>query len=398
MEKYQPAAGEDMALWINVSYIDDDVTRQEIHSTTSASDAFLNFQRRVSEDNGKTWKPFEPLDRVTLQLPEGGMVTFPGKSTYDPVLDILYQNSMRRLWPGGEMYHYEKGHDYNDHSMILENGQEIELKYEPGPDFDPENPFDSIYGVTNQAYLGQQVVVDKDGTAFFPMLCARIGQKNMIHQGGIVLMRRDPVSGEWSASNRQFISPNVSSRGLLEPDVAVLKNGNLILVCRGSNVKGWWGKNSMAHVTHPDSLEGRKWLMLSSDGGRTLSPVKEFTYDDGSRFYSPSAIHTFIRSSKNGKLYWIANIVEEVPDGNSPRYPLYIAEINEDIPAVIKNSLVEIDDRQENETEKLHLSNFSVLENRETFEIEIYITKVGQIPDHFWQGAVYKYVVSLPAR
>ncbi len=173
MDMYLPAAGEDNALWMDVSYIDGELTRQEIHSTSSASDAYLNFQRRISKDNGKTWLPFEPIERVTLQLPEGGMVTYPGKYTYDPTLDILYQNSMRRLWPGSEMYTFDwktTEHPFNDHTFVTENGRVRELKYEPGPDFDPENPFDSTYCLTNRAYLGQRVVVDKDGTAYFPMV------------------------------------------------------------------------------------------------------------------------------------------------------------------------------------------------------------------------------------
>ena len=392
---YLASAGEDNALWIGVSYIDADLTRQEIHSTSSAADAYLNFQRRVSQDNGKTWGPFEPLERVTLQLPEGGMVTYPGENTFDPVLDILYQISMRRLWPGGEMYTFDwktREHPFNDHTFVTENGRKRELKYQPGPDFDPENPLDSTYCLTNRAYLGQRVVVDKDGTAYFPMVCYRSGEENVINKGGVILMRRDPVTGEWTPSNQRYISPNISSRGLDEPDVTILTNGNLLIVCRGSNEKG------LSPTTYPDSLEGRKWYLLSTDGGRTLSPAQEFTYDDGSRFYSPSSIHMFIRSSKNGKLYWIANIVEDVPEGNTPRYPIYIAEIDEEIPAVKKNSLVIIDDRKENEPEELQLSNFSILENRETLDIEIYITKIGQIADHFYQGAVYRYHVTVPAR
>ncbi len=57
-----------------------------------------------------------------------------------------------------------------------------------------------------------------------------------------------------------------------------------------------------------------------------------------------------------------------------------------------------IDVRRENQTEVLQLSNFSILENRETLDIGIYITKIGEIQDHFWYGAVYKYIVKVPTR
>jgi hypothetical protein len=202
-------------------------------------------------------------------------------------------------------------------------------------------------------------------------------------------MRKDPNTGIWSASNQQYISPNISSRGLLEPEVAILSNGNILVVCRGSNAKG------LDHTIFPDSLQGRKWYVISTDQGKTISPVKEFTYDDGSRFYSPSSIHTFRRSSKNGKLYWFANIVPEEPIGNSPRYPLIMAEVDENIPAIkIKNQNL-IDTRREGEPAGVQLSNFSVIENRETMDFEIYLTKIGQVPDHLWHGDVYKYTVIL---
>ena len=138
-------------------------------------------------------------------------------------------------------------------------------------------------------------------------------------------------------------------------------------------------------------------MSVSTDGGKTLSPVEEFRYDDGSSFYSPSSIHTFVRSRKNGRLYWVANILDQPSVANGPRYPLYIAEIDEEKIAVRRDSLMLVDRREENEPEEVQLSNFSIIENRRTFDIEIYLTRIGEIPDHFWQGAVYRYLFSPPA-
>ncbi|MCY4111087.1 MAG: hypothetical protein OXF96_03985, partial [Chloroflexi bacterium] len=149
-------------------------------------------------------------------------------------------------------------------------------------------------------------------------------------------------------------------------------------------------------ASHTATTPGRKWFSVSDDGGRRFSPFQELRYDDGSRFYSPSSIHRFIRSERNGKLYWLANITPEPPDGNSPRYPLYIAEIDEDGPAVRRDSLRLVDDRGPNEPEALQLSNFNILEDRETLDIEIYLTRLGEVADHFWQAAVYRYFFSPP--
>ena len=376
---YLPAAGENAAQWCSVSYSDDKLTRVEVHHNSSKSDAYLDFHKRVSKDNGKTWSKLIPIEQVTQQLPEGGMVTYPGSYIYDSHLKILYQLRMRRLWPGNKIYTYNWGgeHPFVNHVYMLENGLERQLKYETGPDYNPANAFDPEFCERNKAYLGTNIAIAEDGTAYFPMVCYRHGAEYSLELGGVVLMRRDPKTGEWSASNQHYIEPELSSRGLLEPAVALLKNGTLLIVCRGNNT---------------ETTPGRKWCTISTDHGKSLSPIREFCYDDGTQFYSPSSIHHFIRSSKNGKLYWLANIVESPPEDGGPRYPLYIAEIDEERIAVIKNSLIPVDDRRENEPEALQLSNFCVLENRETLDIEIYLTRIGENPEHFWQGPVYKYL------
>ena len=378
-----PAAGEDLAQWCQVSYTDGALTRREILRTSGASDAYHDWHERISPDNGRTWSAPRLIADVVCQRSDGGLVTYPCGNHYDPASGIRYEKRMRRLWPGLEVYtfHWEgHRHPFNDHTFVVEDGREVLLRYEEGPDYDPENPFDPEFCRTNRAYLGVGMAFAADGTAYYPLVCQP--EKRGHTTGGLVLMRRDPATGRWAASNQQYVAPEISSRGLLEPDVAVLQNGHLLVVARGSNT---------------ETTPGRKWSTVSTDSGATLAPLEEFRYDDGSSFYSPSSIHTFVRSSKNGRLYWLANIAPEPPDGNSPRYPLYIAEIDEDKVAVRKESLVRVDDRREGEPDRVQLSNFSVIENRETLDIEIYLTRIGEVPDHFWQGAVYRYIFTPPS-
>src|SRR5439155_6376799 len=108
-----------------------------------------------------------------------------------------------------------------------------------------------------------------------------------------------PGGFEWSAGARVEISPEVSARGLMEPEIAELTDGRLLVVWRGST-EGW--DHTVARIP------GRKFHSLSSDGGRTLSPPREWAYDDGSAFFSPSSFHRMIRHSVSGKLYWLGNI------------------------------------------------------------------------------------------
>ena len=90
----------------------------------------------------------------------------------------------------------------------------------------------------------------------------------------------------------------------MEPEVAELADGRLLVVWRGST-HGWDG--SVAKVP------GRKFFSVSSDGGRTLTPPAVWKYDDGSDFYSPSSIHRMIRHGVSGKLYWLGNICSTPP-------------------------------------------------------------------------------------
>ena len=96
----------------------------------------------------------------------------------------------------------------------------------------------------------------------------------------------------WTAGARVEISPEVSARGLMEPEVAELKDGRLLVVWRGST-QGWDGTVA--------KTPGRKFYSVSTDGGRTLSPPAEWRYDDGSSFYSPSSFHRMIRAQRHGQ-------------------------------------------------------------------------------------------------
>ena len=384
-EPYLPPAGPDRAQWGRVYYLDGQSTREEVLTASGESDAYLDWKRRTSRDNGRTWSEFEPIGDATEQHDDGGIVTYPCGYQYDTNLGILYEKLMRRLWPGLPIYTFHwggEGHPFNDHTFVVENGGEEELlRYEDGPGYDPRNPFDPEFCTTNCAYVGVGFAFADDGTAYLPLVCkSQVGGMDALH-GGVVLMRRDPSSAEWLASKQVHLTPEQSSRGLLEPDVAVLGDGRLLIVARGSDT---------------ETTPGRKWFTVSADGGRTLSPVQEFRYEDGSPFYSPSSIHSFVRSSRNGRLYWLANIDESPPRGNSPRYPLVIAEIDESRVAVRRDSIVTVDDRDEGEPEALQLSNFCVLEDRENGDIEIYLTRLGEDPDHFWGAGMYRYVFTPP--
>jgi hypothetical protein len=183
--------------------------------------------------------------------------------------------------------------------------------------------------------------------------------------------------------NREFPPLDEVRRENRGPQVAELKDGRLVLEMRGSN-------DGLDPVKYP----GRKWMSVSRDAGKNWSAVTDLRYDTGEQFYAPSALARFIRSRKTGKLYWIGNISRGPAKGNRPRYPLYIAEVDEKTPALKKNTLTVIDDRSAEDTEAVQFSNFSLLENRETLDLEIYLSRFGEKKDHQFSANAYKYVLT----
>ena len=101
-------------------------------------------------------------------------------------------------------------------------------------------------------------------------------------------------------------------------------------------------------------------------------------HDDREVIYSAATISRFIRSQKNGRLYWVGNIAPHTAYGNFPRYPLNIAEVDEKLGVLKKDTLAIVDTKREGETDEVQLSNFFIFEDRETGNLEITLCKVGQ--------------------
>ena len=165
----------------------------------------------------------------------------------------------------------------------------------------------------------------------------------------------------WTCSERVVGDPERTTRGLIEPTIAELNDGSILMVMRGSNdaVPEW-----PAH----------KWMSLSKDGGDTWTKAEPWTYEDGDAFYSPSACSQLLPHS-NGKLYWIGNICEENPRRNRPRYPIIIGEVDQDSGQLIRESVTTLDDRQSGESERMTLSNFHAREDRENGNILVFLPR-----------------------
>lgn len=400
-----------------VTYIGNGLRRREFLDTMRRSDIADAAKVRYSDDNGRTWSDpvhlnaTEDLEQNGNHLVESAIVVM-----YDPVaqrtIEMVYrrvflgnvEKLLSRGWTG-------KGKGFYDHVFYRlseddgYNWTEMRLlKFEDGADFDPHNWAQPDYLTHNEATGSYEMVALSDGRIAYPVVtpvaytedeedrrvCRNIpwydSEKGYVRGVMCFFGTWNPAKRDydWTHSEKVWAPRRVSTRGLEEPVLAELADGNLLLEMRGSNK----GLDPRAHP-------GRRWISVSKDGGKIWSEVRDFRYDTGEQFYSPATHSRMIRSSKTGKLYWLGNISATPPKGNGPRYPLYIAEIDEQKVALKKNTLTVIDDRSQTDSPQLQLSNFSLLENRETKELELFLTRYGERADSIYSANAYRYILRL---
>lgn len=416
-ELYVPSTERGMGTSVSMSYIGTGLLREETRATVRSSDWSDTVRRRRSEDNGRTWSDWE---LVYEQAPEqDGFVQSGGPSQrgtgpLDPVSGMLIKPvfqrivkgdpkvAMSELWKGNRLFC-----DHGFYQLSADDGKSWgearQLNYEEGPDFDPENWGEATYFRSNEMYIGGTAVLSNGTVVISTTLPVAYRDEedekvpsvfpNDYREGCVAGVMC--YIGRWNSADRDYdwqrsettcLPRKKSTRGLVELDLSELKNGNLLLLMRGSNVG-----------LDPVVCPARKWFSVSKDGGLTWSPVEDIRYNTGETLYSPASISHSLRSSKTGKLYWIGNITETPPDGNSPRYPLQIVEVDEEGPSFKKDTVTVIDDRDpERDSVHVQASNFSVLENRETGEVELYLVRLGERGTGVdtWSADAYKYTLT----
>ena len=204
------------------------------------------------------------------------------------------------------------------------------------------------------------------------------------------------LRGEWNAARGDFdwqispqvIAPEFLSHGLDECEAAEVDGGKLMMVIRGGAC-GW------------QSFPGVKFFAISRDKGRTWGPPVPLTYPDGSLANSPASLPNLFRSSKNGKLYMIANILPEPCRQGDPRYPLVIAEVDPTYFWVLPETVTVIADRQKGQSDRVRFSNWLRIEDRTTGNPVIYLS-AGRVEEIIpgTPGAIlphsYRYEITLP--
>lgn len=381
-----------ISVWRGMQYAGPGLEREETRSLMAKSDTPEKPKRRYSPDNGRTWSPWEELPEVVSHEQGARLYWGRGPTVYDPASGKTVSIWLHQTHCNGRY------HNQSFYRLSEDNGktwgEAVQLRYEDGAYLDKANLTNPEFINKNQAYFGNNICRLRDGTLVHAVAAVNVPYENKTGKSYHPWFPADAKNigslcfiGTWDADSEHYIweagAPvwvpfEVSSRGLLEPETAELSDGRILVIWRGSDTP----------VT-----PGRKWFSVSDDGGKTLSPVQELKYDDASRFYSPSSVHRMIRSRVTEKLYWIGNLCKDPPNANSPRYPLVIAEVDETLPALKRDTVMVIDDKGPEDSPKLQLSNFSVLEDQDTGTIELYLTRLGADPDDFWGSDAYKYTL-----
>jgi hypothetical protein len=419
-ELFEAAPGPGKCVSRSQNYIGSGLTRVERRSVTSESDYANELYARRSEDNGRSWSPWENVhaaeyrtrgDRELLwSAPESGV--------YDPVHGHAVALTMQRLFLENHHESYKKywgkgESTFSDHTFLWVSRDSRAwtpqlVKYEEGADFDDADWARADYVNRNRAYYGCNLEVLPNGEVIFPVgaamtSCLRIlgvDAREVFPSAAEIMYGLIVVRARWDAARGCFdftpsrpvvISDLKSSRGCDENIVLVLRSGRIIVVFRGSNVisEGWRTRIQKGTPAH-------KWYTFSDDGGKTFSDPVPWHFDNGEVFYSPATISAFLRSRKTGKAYWFGNMTGAEAYGNGPRYPLVMAEVDEQTGFLKRQTVTVVDDRDAaTESDKLQLSNFTVVEDRETGAIELYVTKLGANRDDFWRSDAYRYLITV---
>jgi hypothetical protein len=396
-ELYLPAPKPNIAPLVTKAYAGEGLRMLETRAQEYSDDLANCRRRRESEDNGRTWTEWETV--MGEDPPVQGDCTLeesPGAACFDPaagkVIQLVFQRviigdpvkAMERWWRGGLMCFFDHGFYRIGDEAGREWGPQRQLRYEAGEPFHPDDWGRAGYLRRNQMYIGYNVIATAGGAVVLaagmvPVPYLETEEELKLPDYGWIgrVAGARVAVGRWNAGREDYdwtwsaplwVPRQVSTRGLMEPIVAELQDGRLLVDMRGSN--GGPGA---------DKRPGRRWISTSDDGGLTWKPVSHLCYDTGEPFHSPSSMTLMFRHSVTGKLYWVGNISDSPVSGNLPRHPLVIAEVEETIPALRKSTLTTIDARNPaTDSADLCLSNFCLFEDRETHEVELYMNRAGE--------------------
>ncbi len=346
------------------------------------SDGYDDYSWSISEDNGQTWSQ-PKLHWKGYPVPEGKIRYGEPSAFFDSDRRKLVVVTDKILCPNDQL---DIDQTYSLAMDIYDADQRVWTQ-RTLLDFFPElSPFVS-FGFPIKASQGSilfpamRQVRDSAGKVLHHKDCWA-----PVNEPVIIIGQYDSLSHlHWRLSRPVPVNPDLSSRGLEEPALLELGNGQIIAVCRGDN--------SMF-----TDKPGYKWLSFSSDQGETWSVPTPLLATDGTHLESGANGSAFFRSIANGKLYWIGNpcLSGQKAKGNWPRLALVAAEVQEEPFAIKKDTFFVIDEKNYNDSADIQFSNFRFYQDRKTGNLILYMVRYCQQGlQEWWRTDYYKYEVKI---
>ena len=354
--------------------------------------------RRWSGDNGRTWS--DPVELpVTHPRDDGTIVRRTSSACFvDPGSGHLVFSGTERIQDSDDAFDALTRLS-RFYALSADGGRSLFHQapiIQQGEGYDRWHPIDGVHTGRN-AFTGFGPPVIRDGgLLLFPVSRTALdGDGRYFNPYGSSYIETGCLAARFSgdrlvAESVSWIIPDPerTTRGIFEPTLAALDGGRLLMVMRGSN------------GGRPE-LPAYKWFSVSEDEGRTWSPAEPWGYEDGERFFSPSSISHLVPHS-DGRLFWFGNVSGRNADGNSPRYPLVMGQVDRATGLLLRDSLAVIADRAPDQDEGVQYSNFHVHEDRETRQLVLYVNhyqpsglpRAGEFHTGF-TGSVYRYRIDV---
>ena len=352
-----------------------------------------------SEDNGETWELREEFS-AREDIGEDRFKLFRiGPFYLDPNNGLLVKFLSETIITPGEAFFGANPGDAFAHRLFFQISRDEGKTWEPkqqfiqnGPEYNSEHWAKDVYYKKSSIYLEIPPFPKlSDGTILLPYqgwLHKDKDKYGAIQNGCFLGHWREDLSGiDWDIGGKVY-------GGGCEQTTAVLDDGRIFNVMRAQGL--------VSPYIFPPKLRP---YTISEDGGKTWEKPMPFKYSDGSLFTSPAAWSRLIRSSKNGKWYWIANILpvpdkqDDNPPKCDPRHPLQIAELDTETLGIKKETVTIIEDKAPDDPELVRFSNFQIYEDRKTKDFILLMMKSYSELTKNWLKLPrpnYRYRISLP--
>jgi hypothetical protein len=189
----------------------------------------------------------------------------------------------------------------------------------------------------------------EDGSLVFGMTVMGTSIEGVIYSRA--RWNEDSSDLEFTFGDLISVGPEVTRGGCCEPAVTCLGGERLFnaMRCQGDEASG---------------LYSTRQCTVSEDGGMTWSDPEPLRYEDGETVWNPASFSQFIKSTKTGKTYWFANILPGPVHGQTPRYPLTIAEFDPQRCCILKETVRVIHDLPEGAPDERRYTNWGLYEER----------------------------------